>query len=43
MTQHHKTPTRVHRQNTLWHKSEWYFIDQSPKAKEIKTKIKKGT
>ena len=35
----HKTPTRKHRQNTLWHKSQQYFLDLSPKAKKTKGKI----
>ena len=39
-TWHHKTPRREHRQNILWH-CAYVFLDQSPKATEIKAKINK--
>ena len=35
---HHKSPRREHRQTILWYKSHQYFLGQSPKAIEIKTK-----
>ena len=38
---HYKTSRREHRQNILWHKLYPIFLDQSPKATEIKAKINK--
>ena len=39
--QYCKTPRGKHRQNPLWQELEQYFLDLSPKVKEIKEKINK--
>ena len=43
MVRNHKTPKEEHRQNILTYISAifMYFLDLSPKAKEIKAKINK--
>ena len=41
MTWNHKTPRGKHTQNTLWHKSQQYFLDPSSKVKERIAKINK--
>ena len=40
-TKNHTSPRRKHRWNTLRRKSQQFFFDLSPKAKEIKAEINK--
>ena len=40
-TGHYKTLRGKHRQNTLSHKSQQYFLDPPPRVMKIKTKINK--